>query len=247
MKAATRTRSLRFTTMLLLVAAAALALAATTGCTTKVVTAPSGAAINSVTASGSGRVSATPDEATMSFGVNARATDAGTALASASKVAEKITAVVVKAGVDKKDIQTSGVNLYPQTNSSGKITGYDANLSLNVKIRDLDSIGKVIAAANTAGANNISGPGFGIADDSAYRAQAIEKAVADARKSAEAMAKAAKRSVGDVLSITSSNVTVPGPYYDTALSSKGAALESVPIEPGQLDVMADLTIVFELK
>ncbi len=247
MPAATRTHTLRFTSTRLLVAATALALAATTGCTTKVVTAPTGAMINSVTASGSGKVSATPDEATMSFGVNARATDAGKALASASKVAEKITAAVAKAGVDKKDIQTSGVNLYPQTNSSGKITGYDANLSLSVKVRDLDSIGKVIAAANAAGANNISGPGFGIADDSAYRAQAIEKAVADARKSAEAMAKAAKRSVGDVLSITSSNVSVPGPFYDFSGAAKSATLERVPIEPGQLDITADLTIVFELK
>ncbi len=247
MNAATPTRSRHTATALLLAAAALLALTSATGCTTKVVTSPAGAAINSVTASGSGKVSATPDEATMSFGVNSRATDAGKALAAASKTAEKISAAVAKAGVDKEDIQTSGVNLYPQSNSSGKITGYDANLSLNVKIRDLDAIGKVIAAANAAGANNISGPGFGIADDAEYRAQAIEKAVADARKSAEAMAKAAKRTVGEVLSISSSNVNVPGPFYDMALSSKSAGLESVPIEPGQLDVTAELTIVFELK
>jgi uncharacterized protein len=241
------TRTNRAALALLLAIAALTALAVTTGCTTKVITAPAGAAANTVTASGSGKVAATPDEATMNFGVSARATDADDALAAASKTAEKITAAVLGAGVAKKDIQTSSVSLYPQSDASGKITGYEAGLSLTVKVRDLGTIGEVIAAANAAGANNISGPAFGIADDAKYRAAAIDKAVADARTSAEAMAKAAGGKIGDVISVTRSNVNVPPPVHAGALGDKSAGMESVPVEVGQLDVTADLTVVFELK
>jgi len=54
--------------------------------------------------------------------------------------------------------------------------------------------------------------------------------------------------VGDVISISDSGVSVPpGPiYYDsTAMSAKSAG--AVPISPGQLDVSANVTVVFELK
>lgn len=247
MNTASTPRSARRTLIALVTATAALALVATSGCTTKVVSAPAGSPTNSVTASGSGKVSATPDEATMNFGVSAQAKTADAALASASKNAEKISAAVKAEGVASEDIQTSGISVYPQTGQTGTITGYEANLTLTVKIRDLASIGEVIAAANTAGANNISGPAFGIADDAAYRADAIDKAVADARTSAEAMAKAAGRSMGDVISITSSNVSVPQPMGGMAYGDAKASLESVPVEVGQLDVIADLTVVFELK
>ncbi|PKQ16571.1 MAG: hypothetical protein CVT67_04020 [Actinobacteria bacterium HGW-Actinobacteria-7] len=238
------------------ISAAALAIAAfavmgTTGCTTKVVTAPSGGSPNSVTASGSGRVSATPDEATMNFGVNATSKNAQTALDQASAAAKKITSALAKQGVDKKDIQTSGVNLYPQQDSSSgriQITGYDANISVDVKLRDLSKVGDVITAAGNAGATSISGPSFQISEDSDFRASAIEKAVTDARKNAEAMAKAAGKSVGDVISISGSNVNVPGPLYDMAGAAKvDLSAGSVPVEPGQLDVTADITVVFELK
>jgi hypothetical protein len=57
-------------------------------------------------------------------------------------------------------------------------------------------------------------------DDGLARSKAMEEAVADARKSAEAMAKAAAKSFG--------------------------AAKSVPIAPGQLDITANVVVVFEL-
>ena len=78
------------------------------------------------------------------------------------------------------------------------------------------------------------------------RAKAIDEAVADARQSAEAMAKAAGKSVGEVLSMSSSDVgLVPGPMYST--SDMAGAAKDVPIEPGQLDITANVVVVFELK
>jgi len=230
--------------------ALSLIVIATTGCTTKVVTAPAAALLNAVTASGSGKVPGSPDEASMSFGVTRNASSAKSALAQVSAIATKITAALVKSGIADADVRTANLSVYPNYGNGAKptVTGYQASLSVEAKIRDIGTLGDVINAANSAGADNISGPSFTISEDSKYTVEAIEKAVADARKNAEAMAKAAGKSVGDVISISDSGVSVPpGPiYYDsTAMSAKSAG--AVPISPGQLDVSANVTVVFELK
>ena len=233
-----------------LLAALALALVALAGCgAVGTTTTASGAAANTVTASGAGTTQAVPDTAEMSFGVTTTSPNAKSALDEASRSAEQIAAAVKKQGIADKDIQTQDVSVYPQTvDQNGKqvITGYQASLSVRVKVRDIAKLGGVISAANAAGANNISGPAFTVDDPAPARAKAIDEAVADARKSAEAMAKAAGKSVGAVLSMSSSDVgQVPGPMFST--SDVAGAAKNVPIEPGQLDVSASVVVVFELK
>lgn len=238
----------------LAVAATALALAiAASGCTTKVVTESGGTAMaNTVTASGNGKVAAPPDEATMYFGVTRRDADAKKALAKASTAAEKINAELRKQGITKDDLQTSNVSVYPQYRDSGGksvIDGFQASIDVTAKVKDLEKLGAIITALTNAGAQNVNGPAFGIGEDAPYRNQAIKKAVDDARSQAEAMADAAGKSVGGVVSISASSVNVPVPMWG---QMRGAGLDTaasadVPIEAGQLDVTADVTVVFELK
>jgi uncharacterized protein len=236
-----------------LLAALALAFVALAGCgtttATTATTTQAGAALNTVTASGLGTTQAAPDTAEMSFGVTTTSSNAQTALDDASKVAEQITAAVKKQGVAAEDIQTRDVSVYPQTtDQNGKqvITGYQASLSVQVKVRDIAKLGEIISAANAAGANNISGPSFTIDDSAPARAKAIDEAVADARKTAEAMAQAAGKSVGDVISMSSSDVG-SFPMAMSAASDMAGGAAKVPIEPGQLDITANVVVVFELK
>jgi uncharacterized protein YggE len=233
-----------------LLAALALALVALAGCGEAATTATAGGAAtaNTVTASGAGTAQAAPDTAEMSFGVTTTSPNAKSALDEASKGAEQIASAVKKQGIADEDIQTQDVSVYPQTvDQDGKqvITGYQASLSVRVKVRDIAKLGEVISAANAAGANDISGPTFTIDDPAPARAEAIDEAVADARKSAEAMAEAAGKSVGEVLSMSSSDVgSFPMAYGATGMD--GAARD-VAIEPGQLDISANVVVVFELK
>jgi len=235
-----------------LLAALALSLVALAGCGTTATTATTtqgGTVANTVTASGMGTTQAAPDTAEMYFGVTTTSANAQTALDDASKVAEQIAAAVKKEGIAAEDIQTRDVSVYPQTtDQDGKqvITGYQASLGVQVKVRDIAELGAVISAANAAGANSISGPTFTIDDPAPFRATAIDEAVADARKSAEAMAAAAGKSVGEVLSMSSSDVgLVPSAMYGA--SDMAGAAKDVPIEPGQLDISANVVVVFELK
>jgi uncharacterized protein YggE len=233
-----------------LLAALTLALVALAGCGEAATTSTTtGAVANTVTASGTGTTQAAPDTAEMSFGVTTMSPNAKTALDDASKTAEQIAAALKKQGIAAEDIQTRDVSVYPQSvDQDGKqvITGYQASLNVTVKVRDISKLGEVISAANAAGANEISGPTFTIDDPAPARATAIDEAVADARKSAEAMAEAAGKSVGDVLSMSSSDAGfVPSMMYSQA--DMAGAAKSVPIEPGQLDITANVVVVFELE
>lgn len=220
------------------------------GCTTKVVSAPAGSALNTVTATGEGKAVAAPDQAEMSFGVTTQGTDAKKTLDGASKQADTIVAALKNAGIAKEDLQTSGVSLYPQQDySNGKtprITGYQASIQVRVTMKDIEKVGAIIEAGTGAGANEVSGPTFTLSEQSASRADAIKQAVADAKARAEVMAKAAGKTVGAVLSISEAGVSVPPIYYSGALKG-GADTASVPIEAGTLDVTANVTVVFELK
>lgn len=221
------------------------ALLSATGCT-KVITTPSAAPVNTVTSSGAGQVSATPDQAEMSFGVTRQDANAKAALAEVSTVAKQITAALKKAGVAGKDIQTANVSVYPTYGPGQKptITGYQASISVNATVRDITTLGDVISAAVDAGADTIGGPTFTISEDSKYRAMAIDKAVADAGATAQTLARSAGRSLGKVVSISEANVTVPpSPMLDTAARAEA----SVPISAGELDVSSSVTVVFELK
>lgn len=226
-----------------------LALLALVGCQTKVVTSPSGV-INTVTAQGEGKTAATPDQAEMTFGATVTGTDAKKTLAAASKASDAIVAALKKAGIDAKDLQTAGVSLYPQQDyREGKaptITGYQASIQIRVTIKDIAAVGNIINAASAAGATDIGGPSFTLSRDSDARAQAIEQAVADAHKRAGVMAKAAGKSLGEVISMSEAGVSVPVIYGERALGAADAAA-APKIEPGTLDITANVTVVFELK
>ena len=220
------------------------------GCTTKVVSAPGGSVLNTVTASGEGKAVAAPDQAEMNFGITTAGTEAKKTLDAASKQADAIIAALKKAGVTKEDIQTSGVSLYPQQDYSNsktpRITGYQASVQVRVTIKDMSTVGNVIEAGTAAGANEVSGPTFTLSEQSTSRAEAIDKAVADAKSRAEVMAKAAGKSVGDVLSMSEAGISVP-PIFGGNMRSAADVAAAVPIEAGTVDITANVTIVFELK
>jgi uncharacterized protein len=213
---------------------------------------PAGPKPGTATASGSGVVSAAPDQALMTFGVQAQGKNAKIALNSVSTKAAKINAALKRTGVAEKDLQTANVSIYPEyreSKSGGKpqIVGYQASLSVTAKVRDLAALSDVIQAGTVAGATDINGPSFSIADDSPIHAQAIQKAVDNARRVAQAMAKASGKKLGSVISVTS--VAAASPYLPALdmVNAPMAAAKAIPIQTGQLDVTSNVTVTFELK
>ena len=211
-----------------------------------VVTRPHGSAAaasdppDTITVIGNGSVTTVPDRASFAFTVETRAATAAAALAQNATETRAVISAVKAAGVADDDIQTAQVSLSPQTNDTGKVTGYVASNTITANIRQLDRAGRVVDAAVAAGATGISGPSLFRSDQDALSRSALKDAVANARTKAEALAAAANVSLGRVRAIVEGGGEVPV----LGAAAKAGAPASTPIEPGTTEITATVTVTY---
>lgn len=222
---------------LLLVAAAAVAgVARPEGASA--VEAPS-QTTDTITVSGSGSVSAVPTTAVFSFGVDTRAETAKAALAANARDMRPVIAAVKAAG--GTNVGTQSVSLSRAYGPDGEPAGFAASNVVTASV-GLDRVGSLIDAAVEAGANQVSGPSLAVADQEKLYRQALEKAVADARKSGEVLAAAAGRTLGRVTSIVEGGGSGPVPFFEKAAVSDSGT----PIEAGTQQTTAHVTVTYVL-
>ncbi|TPE47360.1 SIMPL domain-containing protein [Amaricoccus solimangrovi] len=200
-----------------------------------------------VTVTGSGRVSAAPDIATISGGVETQAPTAAGALSANSEAMGHVLAALEGLGVAKADIQTTRLSLDPvwdqpeNGRAPGRITGYEAGNMVTITLRDTARLGAAIDAMSAGGANRIYGISFDIADPREQLDKARETAVKDARAKAETLARSAGVGLGEVLTIDES-VRGGGP------APMRAQMEAAPpVSAGSVELGTDVTITYALR
>lgn len=153
--------------------------------------------VTEISASGAGSVSLPPDIATVDAAVSTNSSSAGDAVSQNNQSYERIVGGLVKIGIGRDDIALGYYNVRynpkPQNmpaNPNGEEYGYTVTRSFEVKVREVGKAGTVSDACIAAGATAIGRISFGLANPAAARAQAMAKAVADARLNAEALARA---------------------------------------------------------
>ncbi|HET9811765.1 MAG TPA: SIMPL domain-containing protein [Sphingomicrobium sp.] len=215
-----------------------------------------------------------PDIALFSAGVVTQATSASEALRENSGKMDRVIAALKRAGIADRDIQTSSINLsprysdpvreaaaaaraagqpyYPPNDQSRRIIGYEARNTVQVRVRDLDKMGKVIDTLVSVGANEVNGPNFTLDEQEAALNEARSEAIAKGRARAELYARAAGMRVSRILSISEG-----GGYYPvqrTVAFSSGmpppppppAPERDAPVAPGELTLGANVSMQFEL-
>lgn len=198
---------------------------------------------------GTGRVSETPDQMILNLGVETRALRVSEALKANNDSAATINKLLKARGIEARDIQTSGLSIYPQFDNTGrKITAYQVNNSITVKIRNLATSGELIDAVATAAGDaiRINGLSFAVADTAKSQARARELAVGDARTQAEQLAKAAGVRLGALRTIRTSvdnSVPVQGQFSQASV----AKAADTPIEAGSFEVSASVQLVYDIS
>lgn len=194
---------------------------------------------------GSARLSLPPDLATVSLGVVAEADTAAAALADNSAATARLIAAIKADGVAPADIQTSELSVYPRYSeatetAAPRLVGYAVRNRVTVKLRALDRLGGLLDAAVKAGANEIDGIVFSVADADKRLDEARREAVADARRKAKIYAAAAGIGLGPVVSIR--ETTAAGPPVRPMM--RMAAAEAVPVEAGEVELSVGLVVSF---
>ena len=207
------------------------------------------ATLPTLNVNGSAQVTLTPDIAYISVGVHTENADANEAVSGNTTQAQKVIDALIAMGIDAKDIRTSNFSISPQQqyDDKGKLTGviFIVDNTVYVTLRDLTKIGDSLGAAVSAGANNIYGIQFDVADKTTALTSARKTAVGNARLQAEELAQAAGVKLGSV-----QNINYYNSYPVMAEGKGGGAMMdqaySVPITPGQLTFTVDVNIVYAI-
>jgi len=196
-----------------------------------------------------------PDVANVSTGVITRAADANAAMRANAEQMDKVMAAVRAAGIAERDTQTSGVNLEPdyryEDNKAPEITGYQARNTVDIKVRDMAKLGKVLDALVASGSNQINGPNFEIDEPEAAYDEARQAALKKARARADLYATSLGMQVRRIVSVSEGGgFQPPIPMAKMAMASGGSAerqLSDTAISPGETALSANLDVVFELS
>ncbi|OSP55281.1 SIMPL domain-containing protein [Pseudoruegeria sp. SK021] len=204
-----------------------------------------------ITVSGTGAATAVPDMATIRFGVVAQETTAGAAMDAMSKSMAQVLSTLEAAGIAAKDVQTSGLDLNPLRADAGpdrskepEIIGFEANTSVSVRVLNLPSLGGLLDAVVSVGANRMQGLSFGLQDTDAQLAEARKAAIADALSKAALYADAAGVSLGPVQSISEQG---GNPRPEMMMKAMAMSDASVPVAEGEVSLTAQVTVVLALQ
>lgn len=203
-----------------------------------------------VTVTGHGEASAAPDMAIASLGVRTDGEDAAGTLAQNNTTQAAVIAALKEAGIEARDVQTSGLSLDQRMNypdgSAPVLAGYTASNMVTVRVRALEDLGALLDKAIGAGATNLAGLEFQREDDAALLDEARKAAVADAVHRATLYAEAAGVTLGPVRAIHEAPPQMPPRPMPMMARAASDAQSAVPVEAGEMSLSVDITVEFSL-
>jgi uncharacterized protein YggE len=208
-----------------------------------------------ITVVGNGTVRIKPDIAQTNIGVEVIGNTVSEASSQAEDTMNQVMDAIQAQGVADKDIQTSGYNVWverpygPEGPSADTQSLYHVSNTVSVTVRNLDDLSNILDAAIEAGANNIFGVNFSVADPAPLQAQAREKAVSDAQSRAAELARLNDVQVGQVISVSEviGGGATPLAFRADAAMSAGLGGGGGPISPGELEIAVQLQIAYAIE
>ena len=221
-----------------------------------------------ITVNGTGTVETAPDEALLNLAVNTQAPTADQAAKENANTMSNVMQAILglsslNPSIAKDDITTTDYSLTPVysqanncltasspqqpitcTTTTQQLVGYSVRNTIQVTIKDMTSIGRVLDAATQSGVNEVGGITFTFTDGTyaSLQKQALQKAVQDASNQAQTLATALGVQVTGVVSVT------PAYVYQPYVSAKlNVPSSGTPIQTGSLQVTVNVQVVYEIS
>jgi len=203
----------------------------------------------SINVHGTATVYAKPDIATLSFGITKEGEKASVVYGDVTANMNKIIKSLKDLGIPSDDIKTLSINVYPKyiydpKTGKSSIDGFTAQVSLEVKVRNMDLSGKVVDTAFQNGANTFNNITFSVSNIDEYYNKALVKAISQAKTKAKLIADSYGVSLGNPVKVTE-NVTSNDIYLPIYRSdAKVAAQGATQIESGQVEIRAEVNVEY---
>ena len=203
---------------------------------------------------GSGSVVGEPDIATLNLGVSVEKETVAEAREAAAVAMTAVIASLKANDVAENDIRTDRFSIYPQydyTDNGRVLRGYRVNNTVSAKVRELETLSDVIDNAAEAGGDIVvvNSIQFMIEDTTALQTQARSLAVKDAEAKAQTLAEASGVKLGKPVAITEtiSGGSPPIAFARSEEFAADSARSSTPIEAGELTIVVNVTVVYEIE
>ncbi|MBM3228697.1 DUF541 domain-containing protein [Candidatus Pacearchaeota archaeon] len=205
-----------------------------------------------VTASGSSIIEASPDKVVIYFEAKATKNSAEDARDDIALIVENLETAMLNL-VEEENIETQSYNIYEEydwTSNSRVFKGYTASQIIKISSENFSDAGKIVDAGVDAGALvqyiNFE---LNLEHENELKAQALEEASQDAKLKAEATAKGLGAKIGKIVSVSSSDFYYyPYRYFDAEVSEGQTAPEiATNLQPKKLEVSAYVSVVYALK
>jgi uncharacterized protein YggE len=192
-----------------------------------------------------------PDQAFVTVSVETRARNPRDAQRQNAETMTAVERAIIANGIPKDALRTLGYNIQQEfdfVDGRRVSRGYVARNAIEVRVDAIDRTGEVIDAAVQAGATSVSSIRFELKDRPAAEREALRLAVIDARARADAAAAGAGRTVDRVVRIDDTPTSrIPMPRPMMAMAREAADVQQTPIEAGQLDITAQVTLTVTIK
>ena len=201
-----------------------------------------------IVASGEASLSVPPDVARVDIAAEARAVRPSDAQQQAAQAMAAVQSAVRALGIPDANVKTTEYTLQPEMDyqNGPRVKDYVARNAIEVRVDDLDKLSGVIDAAGASGATSMSGLRFDVKDRDRVEHEALTAAVKDAMARAQAMAAGAGRTLGAVVRIEEARTSSPTPR-PMLMTVGGASAQSTPIQTGQIEIQAQVTVTVEIR
>jgi uncharacterized protein YggE len=209
---------------------------------------------NTIFVGAEGKFETAPDTALIQFNISTQADNAKEAYDQAAKQAEAVRQILRANGVDPKAAELGFFSVNPQydwKNPKHKITGYQVRTTVSLKIKDFSKIGPISEQLADASVGDSQSLSYTLDSTDEAKSKAVADAYRRARASAQALATASGRTLGELsyASVdTFENVRVMAPMPRRAMAM-GAQVPAPTEEfsPQNVTVTAHVNAMFELK
>ena len=206
------------------------------------------AATRYITMSSQGSVKVVPDAVRINATSTNIAATSKEALAATAKTSAAVRAALTSAKIDKKDIASTSVSVYPEykyDNNTTVLVGYRASQSFTITVRAAATAGDVIDAIVSAGGDSLqlNGATPFVLDNTKAATAARTVAVKNARAKAASYASLLGVKLGKVNYLVENSA--PTPYIPVMAVAK-AESDATVVDLGEQDVTVSVTVQWSL-
>lgn len=202
--------------------------------------------------SGEGEVTVAPDRADVRFSAEASEKTLADAERAVTEATARLLKLLDSLGIPKNQVRSAQLNVNPQydggvISSRPRIIGYYVSRQVDVDLRDLGKLGKLLQGAVEGGANRVSGVSFGSTRKDEHQRAALALAAEDAKANAEVLARAMGVKLGRLHTLTASESGGSPMMFQERMTMKASGGDAErTYQAGEMKFQASVTVEYDL-